>query len=112
MIDYTHGKALLMPHGRFIPLAALLGYALTTSITLHASEPRVAPAKPTTTASASDGKAKARDPNEVVCRKEQVLGSRLETRRVCMTRSEWAEANRVTRGQLERAQVQRGTSTQ
>lgn len=101
-----------MLHGRFTSLAALLGCALTTSVALHAAEPPATPGKPATTASASGGKAKFRDPNEIVCRKEQVLGSRLETRRVCMTRSEWAEANRVNRGELERAQVQRGSSTQ
>ncbi|MGL3822102.1 hypothetical protein [Sphingopyxis sp. R3-92] len=113
LAHHMHGKALLMPHGRFTSLTALLGCALATSIPAHAAEtPAAPPGKPATTASASGGKAKSRDPNEVVCRKEQVLGSRLETRRVCMTRSEWAEANRVDRGALERAQIQRGTSAQ
>ncbi|OWQ97783.1 hypothetical protein CDQ91_08995 [Sphingopyxis witflariensis] len=114
MADQSHGKGPLMPHGRFIPLATLLGCTLTASIAVSAADPPAAPepAKPATTASARDGKPKLRDPNEIICRKEQVLGSRLETKRRCMTRSEWAEANRVTRGELERAQVQRGTSAQ
>ncbi len=102
---------------RSISLIALLGCALAASVGARAADPTTtapettAPAKPATTASAK-GKPKVRDPNEVVCRKEEVLGSRLETRRVCMTRSEWAEANRVNRAEIERAQVQRGGSAQ
>ena len=53
------------------------------------------------------GKKKTTDPNEVVCRKEEVLGSRLATRKVCKTRAEWAEETRENRGNIERAQVQR-----
>lgn len=114
VVDKSHGKAPLMPRGRFFSLAALLGCTLTASIAVRAADPPSAPepAKPAATASTRDGKPKLRDPNEVVCRKEEVLGSRLETRRVCMTRSEWAEANRTNRTDLERAQVQRGASAQ
>ena len=35
--------------------------------------------------------AKTHDPNEVVCERQEVLGSRLQTKRICMTRSEWAD---------------------
>jgi hypothetical protein len=59
-------------------------------------------------ASAADSKdKKLKDPNEVICRKEEVLGSRLQSRKVCMTRAEWADALRENRGNVERAQVQR-----
>lgn len=58
------------------------------------------------------GKKKASDPNEVVCRKEEVLGSRLATRKVCKTRAEWADETRENRGNIERAQVQRGLTGQ
>lgn len=51
-----------------------------------------------------DPKRKARDPNEVVCKKEEVLGSRLQTRKVCMTRAEWAERRRLDREEIRRAQ--------
>lgn len=58
--------------------------------------------------SAADSKqSKLKDPNEVICRKEEVLGSRLQSRKVCMTRAEWADALRENRGNVERAQVQR-----
>ena len=53
--------------------------------------------------------AKGRDPNQVVCEKQEVLGSRLGTRKVCMTRSEWAERRRLDRIDIDKAQTQRGS---
>jgi invasion protein IalB len=50
---------------------------------------------------------KGRDPNEIVCQKIEVLGSRLATKRVCQTRAEWAEQQRQDRMDTERAQTQR-----
>jgi hypothetical protein len=55
------------------------------------------------------GSAKANDPNQVVCEKIEVLGSRVATKRVCMTRAEWAERKRLQRMELDRAQVNRGS---
>jgi len=52
---------------------------------------------------------KAKDPNQVVCEKIEVLGSRVSTKRVCMTRSEWAEKRRTERMEIDRAQVNRGS---
>lgn len=101
-----------MSHARSISLVALFGGALAMSLTVQAADPAAAAAKPAAAAPAADGKQKLRDPNEVVCRNMEVLGSRLAKRRVCMTRSEWAETNRNERGVLERAQVQRGLSSQ
>ena len=50
--------------------------------------------------------AKAVDPmNQVVCQKESVVGSRLATRRVCMTRHEWLERQSTDRQDTEKAQV-------
>lgn len=51
---------------------------------------------------------KALDPNEVVCEKQDVAGSRLATRRVCMTRAQWADLKHQDRQEIEKAQVQRG----
>src|ERR1700752_3235891 len=31
----------------------------------------------------------AKDPNEVVCEKQEVLGSRVGSKKICMTRAEW-----------------------
>jgi hypothetical protein len=49
-----------------------------------------------------------KDPNEVVCEKQEEIGSRLSAVRVCKTRAEWAEERRLTRQDIERGQTQRG----
>jgi hypothetical protein len=43
----------------------------------------------------------------VICRREIETGSRLQARRICMTRSQWEEQRRQQRQAIERAQVQR-----
>jgi transposase-like protein len=58
-----------------------------------------------TSATAQQSKPKPRDPNEVVCKKEEVLGSRLQSRKVCMTRAEWAEQRQLDRQNVERSQT-------
>lgn len=92
---------------RLIPLAALLACSAIPAAAMAFDPAPAGTAKPKAVA----GK-KGTDPNEVVCRKEEVLGSRLQSRKVCMTRSEWAEAQRENRGVVERAQTQRPLSTQ
>ena len=52
----------------------------------------------------------ARDPNEIVCERQQQLGSRLATQRVCKTRAEWAEERRAQRMDVDKAQMQRDLS--
>jgi len=47
------------------------------------------------------------NPNEIVCQKQQVLGSRLQSKRVCMTRAEWADLQSQDRQDLEHKQTQR-----
>ena len=44
---------------------------------------------------------------EMVCEKVEVIGSRLTSKRVCMTRAQWADARLQDRQAIERAQVQR-----
>ena len=51
--------------------------------------------------------AKPLDPNEVVCEKQEVVGSRLATKRVCMTRSQWADQKGQDRQEIDRVQTQR-----
>jgi hypothetical protein len=46
----------------------------------------------------------AKDPNEKICEKQTVVGSRLATRRVCATRAEWAEKRRLDREAVDGAQ--------
>ena len=47
---------------------------------------------------------KAKDPNEVVCEKQSVIGSRLATRKVCATRAEWAEKRRLDKEAIDQGQ--------
>ena len=50
---------------------------------------------------------KPADPNEVVCEKQTVVGSRLATKRICQTRAQWAEQRRLDRQDLDKAQQSR-----
>jgi len=50
---------------------------------------------------------KARDPNEIVCERQEEIGSRLGGERVCKTRAQWAEDRRVSREDVDKAQMQR-----
>lgn len=45
--------------------------------------------------------------NEVVCQKQEVIGSRLVTRRVCKTRAEWADAKLEDRRAVDKMQTER-----
>lgn len=48
--------------------------------------------------------AKKGDPNEVVCEKIEVIGSRVAAKRVCGTRAEWAEKRKADREVTDQAQ--------
>lgn len=70
------------------------------------------PAAAQTSAAAAPATAtgSAQDPNKIICEKQEVIGSRLATRRVCMTRAEWADRKLQDRQEIERIQVQRGSN--
>jgi invasion protein IalB len=53
-------------------------------------------------------KGKDTDPNKVVCETQSVVGSRLATRRVCMTRAQWADLRSQDRQEIDKVQVRRG----
>ena len=64
------------------------------------------PAQPAaSTPAAKAEKAKA-DPNEMVCRKEPVLGSRMK-QRICMTQADWDARQQQDRQDLDKSQTQR-----
>jgi hypothetical protein len=44
------------------------------------------------------------DPNERICEKLTIIGSRLSTKRVCATRAEWADRVRQDREAIEAGQ--------
>ncbi|QNM82374.1 hypothetical protein H8M03_10180 [Sphingomonas sabuli] len=49
----------------------------------------------------------ARDPgDQVICEKQEVIGSRLATKKVCMTRKQWAERQLADRQAVEKNQTQ------
>lgn len=63
-------------------------------------------ANPSTPAPAAQAK-KGPDPNAMVCEKVEVPGSRIATKKVCMTRGEWADQQRQDRMATDKAQVDR-----
>jgi hypothetical protein len=55
--------------------------------------------------------APAVNPDDVICEKQDVTGSRLAHRKVCMTRSQWQDARRQDRATVEKAQSERGMNS-
>lgn len=47
-------------------------------------------------------------PNEIVCEKQEVIGSRLAMQRICKTRAQWEQDRHEDRSEIERVQTQRG----
>jgi hypothetical protein len=60
-----------------------------------------------TAAIAAEKVADKKDPNRIVCEKQGVVGSRLATKRVCMTAAEWEIRRQEDRQAIEKSQVQR-----
>jgi hypothetical protein len=58
-------------------------------------------------ATTQQGTVRALDPNEVVCEKVEEIGTRLVSRRTCMTRAQWSEQKRLTRQMIDQVQTQR-----
>jgi hypothetical protein len=75
----------------FVALAAAGVFAVESAAAAQVSEP---------------AKRIAADPNEKVCEKITVVGSRLATKRICATRAEWADRRRQEREAVDRAQTQ------
>ena len=49
---------------------------------------------------------KAKDPNRIICQKEETLGTRLGARKVCKTAQEWQDLRSQHRDNLEGVQRQ------
>ena len=67
-----------------------------------------APAMADTPVAANPPRQSTLDPNQVVCEKQEVIGSRLATRRICKTRAEWADSRLQDRQEIEKLQTNRG----
>ena len=65
------------------------------------------PAAAAAATAADEKKTEAKDPNRIICEKQSVVGSRLTTKRVCMTAAEWEIRRREDREAVEKAQVNR-----
>ena len=78
------------------------GVALLTSFLICA--PAIAQTAPTAPAPAAAARSSM---DEVVCQKQPVLGSRLQSKRVCRTRAEWADLQHQDRQELEQRQTQK-----
>jgi hypothetical protein len=61
----------------------------------------------TAPASTAPPKADGVDLNQVVCEKQEIIGSRLTSRRVCHTRAEWADLRLQDRQAVEKIQINR-----
>lgn len=59
------------------------------------------------TVAVAGDKPAAKDPNRIICEKQGELGSRVATKRVCMTAAEWEIRRREDREAVEKAQVNR-----
>lgn len=68
-----------------------------------------APAERPAAAPVQDPAAAPAKANKMICRSVEVLGSRLQKNKVCMTSSEWAEQRRVDRMNIDKAQRFRTT---
>jgi len=80
------------------------GVALLTSFLICA--PAIAQTAPPAVAPAPAPAARS-SMDEVVCQKQPVLGSRLQSKRVCRTRAEWADLQHQDRQELEQRQTQK-----
>lgn len=47
------------------------------------------------------------DPDEVICWRQREIGTRIAIRRDCMSRRDWVEYRRLTRADVDRAQLTR-----
>jgi hypothetical protein len=83
-------------------LARAAGTALLIGLASASALAQVAPPAP----------AKKQDRSEKICQKVEITGSRLATKRVCMTRGQWDDAQLQDRQEVERAQTRRGMSGQ
>jgi hypothetical protein len=78
-----------------IVLAARLALLIANPISAENSGPTPQPVTPSRTSDAA----------EIVCEKLEVIGSRLATKKICMTRSQWADLRRQDRQAVEKAQA-------
>lgn len=81
--------------------------ALIAGAFIMVAAPAVAQTSPGETAVAKDVTSE-QDPDRIICRKEEQIGSRLGAKKLCMTVREWDERAQVNREHTEKVQQQSG----
>ncbi len=76
--------------------------AISQTTTVHSSGTSGA-----VSVSAAQANPKANSDDKLICERQEVLGSRLQGRRVCKTASQWADDRRLERAEVDRVQIQR-----
>ena len=108
MIAFAAGAVLeMLQGGDFSPTGksstgwyqGTLGFSFTGK---DARDPAVVAARP------QPGDVRGSNPAEIVCEKVEEIGSRLASKRICLSRAEWAQRRKDDRDTVERAQQQRG----
>ena len=91
---------------RIIVLAAALSASAASSQQPVTDATQAAPAAPAAPAVASNPApaTAAADKSKVICEKEEVTGSRLQSHRVCLTSDQWREVRRQERLDVEHDQ--------
>jgi opacity protein-like surface antigen len=80
--------------------------ASATAALAQAPQP-VQPARPEQYSAPGAGPNGALDMNQMICRTQSVVGSRLTHNRVCVSRQQWLEQQRMDRLYTEKAQTNR-----
>jgi hypothetical protein len=92
---------------KFVP--AVLGLAFLAGASGQAvAQPSGTQSAQPKPAQTPEQKAYANYMNQMVCEKQEVVGSRLAVKKVCKTRQEWADLKMQDRQEIERVQTQRG----
>lgn len=90
-------------HSRLL-LVVLAAGAMSAASYAMADEPTQPAASAAASTAAAPAKPSARDPNEVVCKTIEVIGTRLGGGRICKTRAEWAQTRRDAHDAVDGAQ--------
>ena len=84
-------------------VAAAAALAATAAFAQAGQQPPPPPQRSAPAGGVNDGL----DPNEMICRSQATVGSRLARQRVCATRQQWLDQARADRNLTEKAQTNR-----
>lgn len=79
-----------------------MNVSMTLGVCLLSLTATLSAAAPAATSDKGD-----KDPNRVICEKQEIIGTRLGSKRVCHTAAEWDAIRQEARQNLDKAQTQR-----